>query len=61
MAPAGMSNTKGFVGFTGTPLLKKDKKTSLEVFGGYIDTYKFGEAVDERVVNLALDVHAAVG
>ena len=25
-----------FVGFTGTPLLKKDKATSLEVFGGYI-------------------------
>jgi type I restriction enzyme R subunit len=24
-----------FVGFTGTPLLKQDKKTSLEVFGGY--------------------------
>jgi type I restriction enzyme R subunit len=24
-----------FIGFTGTPLLKKDKKTSLEVFGGY--------------------------
>jgi len=24
-----------FIGFTGTPLLKKDKKTTLEVFGGY--------------------------
>src|SRR5581483_9742301 len=30
-----------FIGFTGTPLLKKDAKTSLEVFGGYIHTYKF--------------------
>jgi len=39
-----------FIGFTGTPLLKKDKATSLEVFGGYIHTYKFGEAVDDGVV-----------
>ena len=39
-----------FVGFTGTPLLKKDKKTSLEVFGGYIHTYKFNEAVRDGVV-----------
>lgn len=39
-----------FVGFTGTPLLKKDKQTSLEVFGGYIHTYKFSEAVDDEVV-----------
>jgi type I restriction enzyme, R subunit len=39
-----------FVGFTGTPLLKKDKATSLEVFGGYIHTYKFGEAVEDEVV-----------
>ena len=39
-----------FVGFTGTPLLKKDKATSLEVFGGYIHTYKFSEAVEDDVV-----------
>lgn len=39
-----------FVGFTGTPLLKKDKQTSLEVFGGYIHTYKFSEAVEDEVV-----------
>src|ERR687887_2720430 len=39
-----------FVGFTGTPLLKKDKATSLEVFGGYIHTYKFSEAVEDKVV-----------
>jgi type I restriction enzyme, R subunit len=39
-----------FIGFTGTPLLKKDKQTSLEVFGGYIHTYKFSEAVDDQVV-----------
>ncbi len=39
-----------FVGFTGTPLLKKDKKTSLETFGGYIHSYKFDEAVRDGVV-----------
>lgn len=39
-----------FVGFTGTPLLKKDAQTSLEVFGGYIHTYKFSEAVEDEVV-----------
>ena len=39
-----------FVGFTGTPLLKQDKQTSLEVFGGYIHTYKFSEAVEDEVV-----------
>jgi type I restriction enzyme, R subunit len=39
-----------FIGFTGTPLLKKDKATSIEVFGGYIHTYKFCEAVEDEVV-----------
>lgn len=39
-----------FIGFTGTPLLRKDKSTSLEVFGPYIHTYKFDEAVDDKVV-----------
>ena len=39
-----------FIGFTGTPLLKSDKQTSLEVFGGYIHTYKFSEAVEDEVV-----------
>lgn len=39
-----------FIGFTGTPLLKSDKKTSLETFGGYIHTYKFDEAVQDGVV-----------
>lgn len=39
-----------FIGFTGTPLLQKDKKTSMEVFGGYIHTYKFSEAVEDEVV-----------
>jgi len=39
-----------FIGFTGTPLLKADKATSLEVFGTYIHTYKFDEAVRDGVV-----------
>lgn len=39
-----------FIGFTGTPLLKKDKLTSIEVFGPYIHTYKFDEAVEDNVV-----------
>jgi type I restriction enzyme, R subunit len=39
-----------FIGFTGTPLLKQDKSTSLEVFGSYIHTYKFSEAVEDGVV-----------
>jgi len=40
-----------FIGFTGTPLLVKDKKTSIEVFSpGYIHTYKYDEAVTDRVV-----------
>lgn len=39
-----------FIGFTGTPLLKADKQKSIEVFGGYIHTYKFDEAVADGVV-----------
>lgn len=39
-----------FIGFTGTPLMRKDKKTTLEVFGKYIDTYKFDEAVADNVI-----------
>lgn len=45
-----MMPNAAFIGFTGTPLLKKDKATSLEVFGGYIHTYKFSEAVEDEVV-----------
>ena len=39
-----------FVGFTGTPLMKKDKEKSIEVFGPYIHRYKFDEAVRDKVV-----------
>ena len=39
-----------FIGFTGTPLLKDDKPRSLETFGQYIHTYKYDEAVADKVV-----------
>ena len=39
-----------FIGFTGTPLLKVDKQKSIEVFGSYIHTYKYDEAVRDGVV-----------
>lgn len=38
------------IGFTGTPLLKADKATSIETFGTFIHTYKFDEAVADGVV-----------
>lgn len=39
-----------FIGFTGTPLLQTDKQTTLEIFGRYIHTYKFNQAVNDKVV-----------
>ncbi len=39
-----------FVGFTGTPLLKADKRNSIKTFGKYIHTYKYDEAVNDKVV-----------
>jgi len=39
-----------FVGFTGTPLLRSDKRRTIEVFGPYIHTYKYDEAVRDGVV-----------
>ena len=39
-----------FIGFTGTPLMQADKKKSIEIFGKYIHTYKFDEAVKDGVV-----------
>ena len=38
------------IGFTGTPLLKTDKETTLETFGPFIHTYKMDEAVRDGVV-----------
>ena len=39
-----------FIGFTGTPLLRDEKKTSIERFGSYIHTYKYDEAVRDGAV-----------
>src|SRR5713101_2506120 len=42
-----------FIGFTGTPLLKVDKtraENSIAVWGPYIHTYKYDEAVADKVV-----------
>jgi type I restriction enzyme R subunit len=39
-----------FIGFTGTPLLRNDKQMTRDVFGTYIHTYKFYEAVTDKVV-----------
>ena len=36
------------IGFTGTPLLKEDKRRSIETFGPYTHTYKYDEAVERR-------------
>lgn len=52
-----------FIGFTGTPVMKKNKVT-VEKFGGMIDTYTISEAVkDEAVVELLYEgrhVHQVV-
>ncbi len=42
--------TAVFIGFTGTPLLKVDKTNSQATWGSYIHTYKYNEAVADRVV-----------
>ena len=42
--------TATFIGFTGTPLLKVDKTNSIGTFGPYIHTYKYNEAVADKVV-----------
>ena len=39
-----------FIGFTGTPLLRRDKQMTRDVFGTYIHTYKFHQAVADKVV-----------
>jgi type I restriction enzyme R subunit len=39
-----------FIGFTGTPLLRRDKLLTRDVFGTYIHTYKFHEGVADRVI-----------
>ncbi len=39
-----------FIGFTGTPLLRKNKQMTRDVFGTYIHTYKFHQAVADKVI-----------
>ena len=39
-----------FIGFTGTPLLRKDRRMTRDVFGTYIHTYKFHEGVADGVI-----------
>ena len=39
-----------FIGFTGTPLLRKNKRMTRDVFGTYIHTYKFHEGVGDGVI-----------
>ncbi len=39
-----------FIGFTGTPLLRRDKPMTRDVFGTTIHTYKFHQAVADQVV-----------
>ena len=38
------------IGFTGTPLLKKNKQTTIETFGTYIHKYTFDQGVADGVV-----------
>lgn len=39
-----------YLGFTGTPLLKKDKKTSIEIFGKMIDKYTIDQGVEDKAI-----------
>jgi type I restriction enzyme R subunit len=39
-----------FIGFTGTPLLRKDKVMTRDLFGTYIHTYKFHQGVADGVI-----------
>ena len=39
-----------FIGFTGTPLLRKNKLMTRDVFGTYIHTYKFHEGVADGII-----------
>ena len=39
-----------YLGFTGTPLLKKEKKSSIEVFGKMIDKYTIDQGVRDKAI-----------
>lgn len=45
-----MGNDVMMIGFTGTPLLKGKKSTTIEQFGTFIHSYKYDEAVRDGVV-----------
>ena len=36
------------IGFTGTPILAKDKKNSLDIFGSFIDTYSIRQSEEDK-------------
>ncbi|RXE56207.1 DEAD/DEAH box helicase [Methanoculleus taiwanensis] len=38
----------GFIGFTGTPLMKHGEEKTREVFGDYVSTYDFQRAVEDK-------------
>jgi type I restriction enzyme, R subunit len=37
-----------FIGFTGTPLMKKSEEKTRDTFGGYVSEYNFKDSVDDR-------------
>ena len=39
-----------YIGFTGTPLMKDEKKNTIEKFGSFIDTYMIDEATADKAV-----------
>ena len=45
-----LSDNVTIIGFTGTPLIQTEKKSTLETFGPYIHTYKYDEAVADKVI-----------
>jgi len=49
-ADEALAGARDFIGFTGTPLLRRDRQTTREIFGSYIHTYKFHEGVADKVI-----------
>jgi len=45
-----LSDESTIIGFTGTPLMQTEKKSTMETFGPYIHTYKYDEAVADKVI-----------
>lgn len=38
------------IGFTGTPIFKRDKQRSIQIFGDFIHTYRYDQAVQDKAV-----------